>query len=107
MLPTSAHISCAWILLALSRFISNEEVNVNCWIGFEVIFPIKRCLFFDCQIVAGSVAGRLKTTLQNGFILFYTVLLEIKQNPSLSVFIRSQRSSYYPKLIAITEFSSN
>jgi len=37
--------------------------------------------------VAGSVAGRLKTTLQNGFILFYTVLLEIKQNPSLSVFL--------------------
>ena len=104
MLPTSAHISCAWILLALSRFISNEEVNVNCWKGFEVICPIKRCLFFDYQIVAGSVAGRLKTTLQNGFILFYTVLLEIKNNHSLSVFNRSQRSSYCPKLTAITNF---
>ena len=45
------------------------------------------------QSVAGSVAGRLKTTLQNSFILFYTVLLEIKNNHSLSVFIGYQGSS--------------
>ena len=60
--------------------------------------------FFVTGNVAGYLARRLKTTLQNGFILFYTVLLEIKNNHSLSVFNRSQRSSYCPKLTAITNF---
>ena len=48
--------------------------------------------FFVAGNVAGYLARRLKTTLQNGFILFYTVLMGIKKNYSLCI-IRKSRSS--------------